>query len=356
MVLGEFAEEKRLVFRNLDRIVGGVLLALLALYLASGVYVVQANEEGLLRRFGVLQLETVKPGIHYRIPWPVDRVDRVKIKEVKRIEVGFSPGGAGTRSVILPYCITSDRNIIHNRFVIQYRISDPAKYVFNCVHPEQLLREFAGATIIKVVAARTVDTVLTTGKREVELEILRELQSHLDRQGTGISISSIETKLVEPPRTVSEAFRDVINAREERSTMIHEANNYRNKVIPDAKARVTRIVEQAKAARFQRVSAAKGESSRFLGIHEKQVRAPEVIQQHMFLGMLERVLPRVKVLMLATDAQGNPIKVQLVRGALPTVPQLPSLRETPGRAFPSRTQEPADIPPPFLQPEVRRDR
>ena len=356
MVLGEFGEEKRLVFRNLDRIVGGVLLALVALYLASGVYVVQANEEGLLRRFGVLQRETVKPGIHYRIPWPVDRVDRVKIKEVKRIEVGFSPDGASAQSVILPYCITSDSNIIHNRFVIQYRISDPAKYVFNCVDPERLLRGFAGATIIKVVAAKTVDTVLTTGKREVELEILGELQPLLDRHETGISISSVETKLVEPPRTVSEAFKDVINAREERSTMIHEADNYRNKVIPEAKAKAMRIVEQAEAARFQRVSAAKGESSRFLGIHEKQVRAPEVIKQHMFLGMVERVLPRVKVLVLATDAQGNPIKVQLVRGALPTVPQLPSAREAPRRAFPSRTPEPADMPPPFLQRDVLSDR
>jgi membrane protease subunit HflK len=356
VVLGEFAEEKRLVFRNLERIVGGVLLALVALYLASGVYVVQANEEGLLRRFGVLQPGTVKPGIHYRIPWPVDRVDRVKIKEVKRIEVGFSPDGAGARSVILPYCITSDRNIIHNRFVIQYRISDPAKYVFNCVDPEQLLRGFAGETIIKVVAARTVDTVLTTGKREVELEILGELQSLLHQQDTGISISSVETKLVGPPRTVSGAFRDVINAREERSTMIHEADNYRNKVIPEAKAKVTRIVEQAEAAKFQRVSAAKGESSRFLVIHEKQVRAPEVIEQHMFLGMVERVLPRVKVLVLATDAEGDPIKVQLVRGALPTVPQLPSIRETPRPEFPSRTPEPADTFAPFMQLDVLRDR
>jgi len=355
-VLGEFADEKRLVFRNLDRIVGGVLVALVALYVASGVYVVQANEEALLRRFGVLQRETVKPGIHYRAPWPVDRVDRVKIKEVKRIEVGFSPGGVSARSVILPYCITSDRNIIHNRFVIQYRISDPAKYVFNCVDPERLLRGFAGATIIKVVAARTVDTVLTTGKREVELNILGELQSLLDRQDTGISISSVETKLVEPPGTVSEAFRDVINAREERSTMIHEANNYRNKVIPEAKAKVTRIVEQAEAARFQRASAAKGESSRFLGIHEKQVRAPEVIKQHMFLAMVERVLPRVKVLVLATDARGKLIKVQLVRGALPTVPQLPSASETPRRECPARTLEPAEIPMPFIQRDLLSDR
>jgi membrane protease subunit HflK len=355
-VLGEFAEEKRLVFRNLERIVGGVLLGLVALYLASGVYVVQANEEGLLRRFGILQPATVEPGIHYRIPWPVDRVDRVKIKEVKRIEVGFSPDGESARSVILPYCITSDRNIIHNRFVIQYRISDPAKYVFNCVDPEQLLQGFAWATIIKVVAARTVDTVLTTGKREVELEILGELQSLLDQQDTGISLSSVETKLVEPPRTVSEAFRDVINAREERSTLIHDAENYRNKVIPEAKARVTRIVEKSEAARFQRVSAAKGESSRFLGIHEKQIRAPEVIKQHMFLAMVERVLPRVKVLVLATDAEGKPIKVQLVRGALPTVPQLPSTGETSRRAFPARTPERVEPPPPFIQRNLLSDR
>jgi membrane protease subunit HflK len=323
-MFGEFQEEKHAVFRNLDRIFLGMLLILFLLYLASGIYVVQANEEGILRRFGAIKKETIKPGIHYRIPWPVDRVDRVKIKEVKRIEVGFWPEASSGYTIILPYCITGDRNIIHNQFVIQYRIIDPVRYRFQAVDPEGLLLELANAAVIEVVARRSVDPVLTTGKRDVELEVLKHLQAALDQEQLGISIASIETKLVEPPRTVSEAFKDVINAREEKSTLIHEAENYRNKVIPEAKAEAKRIMEGAEAFRYKRVSAAKGESERFLRIYEKYKAAPSLIRDRMFLQMMEEILPRTKIYVLAKDAQGRPIQIKLIRGALPTLPQIPS--------------------------------
>ncbi len=323
-MFGEFQEEKRAVFRNLDRILLAMLMILFGLYLASGIYVVQVNEEGILRRFGAIKAETIKPGIHYRIPWPVDRVDKVKIKEVKRIEVGFWPEAQSGYTIILPYCITGDYNIIHNQFVIQYRIIDPVKYRFRTADPERLLLELANAAVIEVVAKRSVDPVLTTAKREVELEVLKILQADLDKENLGISIASIETKLVEPPRTVSEAFKDVINAREEKSTLIHDAQNYRNKVIPEAKADAKKIMEQAKAFRYKRVSAAKGESDRFLRIYGKYRSAPSLIRDRMFLQMMEEILPRTKIYFLAEDANGRPIKIKLIRGALPTLPQLPS--------------------------------
>lgn len=326
-MLSEFKEERRIVFRNIDRIIFMAILILAALYLASGIYVIQANEEGLLSRFGAVKKETIKPGIHYRMAWPIDRVDKVRIKEVKRIEVGFWPEAVEDFSAPLRYCITGDRNIIHNQFVIQYRITDPVKYRFRAVDPERALKELANTVIIQVVARKSVDLLLTTGKREFEIETLKALQDALDQEQLGISIVSIETKLVEPPRTVSEAFRDVINAREEKSTLIHEAENYRNKVIPEANAEAKRLIEEAEAQRYQRVSAAKGESERFLSIYEKYKLAPSVIQNRMFLQMVEEIFPKVKIYVLAADARGQPLKIKLLRGAFPTVPQIQNLEQ-----------------------------
>lgn len=322
-MLKEFKDEASVTFRNLPRIILVVIAGLLLLYLASGIYVVQANEVGLLRRFGALQKGTVKPGIHYRLPWPVEQVDRVKIREVKRIEVGFWPEsevwiGEG----LIPYCITGDKNIIHNQFVIQYRITDPASYRFRSGDPERLFSGLANAMVLKVLAQRGVDPILTTGKREVELATRQALQAAIEKAGLGISIVSVETKIVEPPRMVIDAFKDIINAREEKSTAIHEAEDYHNRVLPKAKAEARKLIEEAEAYRFQRVAAAKGESERFLNLYARYRTAPEATRLRLFLNLVEEVLPKVKLYVLATDDKGRPMKLKLIRGILPTSPQI----------------------------------
>jgi membrane protease subunit HflK len=322
-MLDKFKDEKQFVFRDLDRILAGGFVFMLLLCLSSAIYVIEANEVGLLCRFGELRKGTLQPGIHYRIPWPVDHVYKVKIKEVKRIEVGFSAEQATRGSPLFPYCITGDSNIIHSEFVIQYRISDPAGFLFRSIRPERLLEQMTESSIILTLAHRDVDPVLTTGKREVELEILEHLQAALDQEQLGISISSIETKQVEPPDAVRHAFKDVVNAREERATLIHDAWNYSNKVIPEARAQADRILEEAEAYRFQRVSAAEGESSRFLKIYEQYRSAPEVIRTRMRLQIADEVLPNVRLYVVATDAKGKPVGLNLIRGALPTHPRLP---------------------------------
>lgn len=323
-MLKEFKDEASITFRNLPRIILGVIAGLFLLYLASGIYVIQANEVGLLRRFGALQKDIVKPGIHYRLPWPVEQIDQVRIREVKRIEVGFWPESeVWIDEGLIPYCITGDKNIIHNRFVIQYRITDPASYRFRSKDPDSLFSELANAMVLKVLAQRGVDPILTTGKREVELAIRQALQAAIGRAGLGISIASVETKMVEPPRSVIDAFKDIINAREEKSTAIHEAEDYHNRVLPEAKAQARKLIEEAEAYRVQRVAAAKGESERFLKLYARYRTAPEATRHRLFLDLVEEVLPKVKVYVLATDDKGRPMKLKLIRGILPTIPQIP---------------------------------
>jgi membrane protease subunit HflK len=316
-------EESPAVFRNLDRIILGTLAVLLLLYIASGIYVVQANEVALLRRFGALRDEMINPGIHYRIPWPVDRVDKIKIKEVKRMEVGFSPElGDARYEALLPYCITGDKNIIHTHFAIQYRIEDAGKYLFTAKNPRTLLKEQANRAILDAVARMAVDPVLTTGKRELELDTQEAIRQEVDEIGLGISIVSIETKSIQPPRMVIDAFNDVITAREEKSTAIHEAENYRNRIIPQAKADANNLIEEAEAYKYQRVEAAKGESDRFAKLYEKARSAPEVTRDRLFLELVDEMLPRVKTYVLASDENGRPVRLKLIKGTMPTVPQL----------------------------------
>ncbi|MFC2172379.1 FtsH protease activity modulator HflK [Acidobacteriota bacterium] len=320
----KFGVETSTIFKNLDRIVLAALGLLFLVYIASGIFVVQANETALSLRFGALKQEALAPGIHYRIPWPVDRIKKVKIKEVKKIEVGLSPETAAEGyQTLLPYCLTGDKNIIHNRFAIQYRISDPSKYLFKTGNPQQLLKAQAQAAIIEAVGQRGVDPLLTTGKRELELTLQKKIQAGLDEIGIGISVMSIETRAIQPPRLVIDAFKDVITAREEKATAIHEADNYRNKVLPEAKAEARRFTEEARAYKFQRTSAARGESQRYIGLYEQYRKARSVTRDRLFLDLIDEIMPRVKVYVLASDEKGTPVKLKLIQGILPTRPILP---------------------------------
>ena len=320
----EFKEERKLVFKNFPRVVGIFLLGIILLYLASGIYVIQANQVGLVRRFGRLKPELIPPGIHYHLPRPIDRLDKVKIKEILRLEAGFYPQTQSWEyGELIPYCISGDKNILHNHFVIQYRISQPQDYLFQAKESQKLLSQLADAVIIKVVGAKPVDYLLTTGKREVELEIKDRLQKEIDRLRLGITILSVDTKSVEPPQPVIDAFQDVVNAHEEMVTRIHEAENYRNKLIPQARAEAQRIIEEAKAYKFQKISLAKGTAQRFEKILERYKRGGIAVRQRIYLNLIEEVLGKVKIYVLAKDKNGKPVKLKLISGPVPTSPRLP---------------------------------
>ncbi len=314
-------DEKRMVFRNLDRIIIATVGVLFLLYLLSGIYQVQANEQAVVRRFGEFQ-RIINPGINYGLPWPVDKVDKIKIKEIKRIKVGFWSEGPVMVGELLPYAITGDKNIIHNQYVIQYRITDPRQYLFSAKKPEEVLLQMANRIILKTVAGKEVDPILTTGKGEVERQIQKTLQDALSNSSLGISVSNISTAIVEPPENVISAFKEVTNAREERSTAIHEANNYRNKIIPEANAMARNLTMQAKSYKYQRTSAAKGESKRFMDLDAEYKQSPRVTRNRLFLEMLDEMLPQTKVVLAATDDKGRPVKLNLIKGALPTRPRI----------------------------------
>jgi len=328
-MISEYIHRHREAFTGLRRmfLLAGALIV--TIYLASGIYVVQANETGALFRFGAFQ-RTVGPGIQYRIPWPVDRVIKVKIMEAKRMEAGFSlenltdvrdEYGVSRPGSPVPYCLTGDKNIVYNRFAVQYRIMDPKSYLLRSRDPERLLRNKGQSVILKTIAGNDVDLLLTTGKRELERTIREDLSEALDEIGLGVSVASVQIKQIQPPREVVDAFKEVITAREERSTAVHDAENYRNRIIPEAKAESSIIIERSKAYRAKRVAEAKGRSGRFLKNLDAYRASPGITKKRLHIEMTEKLLPRVRIYVLAADPSGEPSRLKLVRGYGKEVPK-----------------------------------
>ncbi len=249
-----------------------ILAALILLYLLSGVYSISSNEIGVLQRFGKVIDDRVSSGIHYALPWPVDRVTRVPIRMVNSIVIDdfYSAYGIGSAARVFfnmtglaSYCITGDNNLVNVQCVIQYTITDPVRYLFRVKGPEKMLRSMACNTIIHCMARIPVDEILTRGKQTIANYVKAELQKRLDAAETGLSVSFVELRDIKPPDRVQRFFSDVVNAQIDREKMINDAESYRNEQIPAAKAEAVRILEEAAAYKAEVVLKAEGEADRF---------------------------------------------------------------------------------------------
>ncbi|MBN1962614.1 MAG: FtsH protease activity modulator HflK [Deltaproteobacteria bacterium] len=321
-LLNILKDEKHTVLQNIHRIIYIALAILIVFYIASGVCQIETNEQAVIRRFGKFY-ELVNPGIYYALPWPIDTVDKIKIKEIKSIEVGFWSTNLSNATDLPIYAITGDKNIIHNRYIIQYRISEPQKYLFSCEKPEKILEQISRSVILKIVANRKVDTLLTTGKIDTEHEIHKNLTDAINKASLGFSIASVSTSMAVPPITTRQAFEDVANAREEMKTSNHMAEAHRNTVIPEANTKALNLIEQAKSYKYRRTTGAQGESERFLKVYDEYIRSPKIMKDRTLIEVLEKFLPKAKIIIQGTDKQGRLTKLRLIQGVMPTKPQLP---------------------------------
>ncbi len=249
-----------------------ILAALVLLYLLSGVYSISSNEIGVLQRFGRVVDDRVSPGIHYALPWPVDRVTRVPIRMVSSIVIDdfYNAYGVGSAARVFfnmtglaSYCISGGNNLVNVQCVIQYTITDPIHYLFHVKGPEKMLRSMACNTIIHCMAGMPVDEILTRGKQTIANYVKAELQRRLDAAETGLSVSFVELRDIKPPDRVQRFFSDVVNAQIDREKMVNDAESYRNEQIPAAQAEAVRILEEAAAYKAEVVLKAEGEADRF---------------------------------------------------------------------------------------------
>ncbi len=283
-----------------------LLVGLLLLWgvLGQPIYKVEPDERGIITTFGKFTSD-VPPGLHMKLPAPIQIVYRPKVQETKRIEVGFRTIESGPparyrdpindpRMRAEAEMLTGDENIVSSSLIVQFRIKDAPAYLFNVPYPEAALHDLAQSVQRQAVGDRPIDHVLTTGKTEIQLQIQTRLQELTDLYGLGLHIDTVKLQSVQPPQEVSAAFKDVATAKEDRSRIINQARGYANEKIPQARGEAARLMREAEAYRQTRIAQAEGDVARFMALAAEYKKAPEVTQQRLYLETMQRVLPRVR--------------------------------------------------------------
>ena len=259
---------------------------LAVLYLASGLYVVQPGEQAVLRRFGQVLRGEVGPGLHYRIPWPIDQVDIISVTAIRRAETD--------RALML----TGDENLINVRLGIHYQVDDPAAYLFRVTEADGLVASAAEAAVRQVIAEEAVDKVLTIDKAEIQRRAASIAQVTLDTYEAGLRIVDVQLLESSPPEAVADAFRDVASAREDKQTLVNEALAYQNEAIPTARGDAATMISLARTYSAEKLNAASGEAARFSAQQTAHAVRPEITHIRLYLEAIEKVLPGIQKFVL----------------------------------------------------------
>ena len=281
-------------------------MLLFGIYLLSGIYIVKTNEVGLVKRFGKVIRENVESGIHYRMPWPIDEVDKVRIKEVMRTELSFWSDKVG-KDTLPSYCVTGDKNIVHLKMVVNYQIKEPKSFLYEIYNSKKILENSMYSAMVDAIAKVNVDDILTIAKHRFQQDTMRLCQERLNFLRTGLEIKSVELKNIEPPAKVLPMFKDVVNAREDASTMIHDAESYSNKIIPNAQAEAAKTISQAQAYKIKKIAYAQGETNKFLKILEEYKKAEDITEFRLHVETLEKVMPKAKKYITGSDTNDKEI-------------------------------------------------
>jgi len=275
--------------------VPAVLIILLLLWLASGVYFVAPDEIGVVKRFGEA-VRTTNPGPHYHAPMPIETVTKPKVTQVRRVEIGFRTIGERQqgRFRAIPsesLMLTRVENIVNLTFIVQYKIKDAIAYLFNVRDQDKTVKDAAEAAMRETIGKNDIDDILTVGKFQIQQDTKKNLQSILDGYNAGIHVVAVQLQDVHPPDQVMAAFKDVASAKEDKSKMINEAYGYRNEILPKAKGKASQIVNDAIAYRESKIIQAQGDVSRFLQVLEEYKKARDVTKTRLYIETMEEILP-----------------------------------------------------------------
>jgi membrane protease subunit HflK len=280
------------------------LLLLVWLIFGGPVYMVGPDEEGVIQTFGKYSSST-PPGLHLKLPWPIQSVKLPKVTEVKRLEIGFRslPSSQSSSAQYIDasndgrmlkeaQMVTGDENVVNSSMIVQYKIRDAIDYLFNVSNPEGTLHDLAEAAERQVIGNRPIDDVLTIGKTEIQLEIAEKIQALSDLYGIGVTILAVQLQDVQPPREAADAFKDVATAKEDLSRIVNTARGYQNEEIPKARGKAAKLLRESEGYERERVAKAEGDAARFLALAEEYKKAPSITKERLYLETMKLVLPR----------------------------------------------------------------
>ena len=283
-----------------------VLIGILVIWLLTGIYIVGPDEVGVVRTFGKFTRVT-QSGLNWKFPSPIETANTPKVTEVKRIEFGFRSLKNGQYRTVEKesLMLTGDENIVDAEMIVQYKIKDPVKYLFNIVEPELTVREAAEASLRTVVGRNKIDETLTTGKFTIQEETKEQVQSILDKYESGIHIVAVQLQDVSPPKEVIGAFKDVASAKEDKNRMINQAEGYRNDVIPKARGEAEAMIRDAEGFRESRIKRAEGDATKFTTILKEYKKAKSITEKRLYLETMEKVLPGIDKIIVPDKESGN---------------------------------------------------
>jgi membrane protease subunit HflK len=283
---------------------------LILAYLGTGLYVVDTDEQGVVRRFGAI-VARVGPGMHYRLPWPIDQVDVVKTTSVMKTGVGFRLPEGEQATVVGMELLTGDTNLLNVALVLQYVVRSPADLLFRIDDPGTLIGNLAEAVLTRTVVGMAVDDVLTTGRLAIQERVKAETQATLDRYQSGIQITSSNIMTITLDQSVAETFQEVTDAMADRERSRNQARIYANNLIPKARGEAHTVIREARAYQQQRVAEAIGNTDRFLALLQEYEKAPEITRTRLYLEAVEEILPKVQIYVVDTEKGRVPLNLRV---------------------------------------------
>jgi membrane protease subunit HflK len=282
----------------------GLLLALVvAVWLGSGFYIVDASQRGLVLQFGKYKSST-ESGLNWRLPYPIQSHELVNISGVRTIEVGYR-GTEKNKVLKEALMLTDDENIINIQFAVQYILKDPVEYIFNNRHADDAVMQVAETSIREIVGKSKMDFVLYEGREQIAANASKLMQDILDRYKTGILISKVTMQNAQPPEQVQAAFDDAVKAGQDRERQKNEGQAYANDVVPKAKGTAARLLQEADGYKQRLIATAEGDASRFKQINTEYAKAPEVTRSRLYLETMQQIYASTSKVMVDTKGQGN---------------------------------------------------
>ncbi|MFO1364047.1 MAG: FtsH protease activity modulator HflK [Burkholderiales bacterium] len=323
----------------------GLLVGLVVVvWLASGFYIVDESQRGVVLTFGKYA-ETTRPGLRWRVPYPVQSAEVVNVSQVRTVELGYRNN---VKSKVLreALMLTDDENIVDIQFAVQYTVKDPEDFLFSVRRPEQVVMQVAESAMREIVGKSSMDFVLYEGREQIAAATQKLMQDILDRYKAGVSISRVTMQNAQPPEQVQEAFNDAVKAKQDLERQKNEGQAYYNDVVPKARGTASRLSEEASGYRQRVVANAEGEAARFRLVLAEYAKAPAVTRERLYLETMQQILSSTSKVMVDARAGGNLLMLPLDK-----ILQMPATGAADGLAG----ARPAEAPAAPEQPARGRD-
>jgi membrane protease subunit HflK len=288
------------------RFPGGVWILIglvVVIWLASGFYIVDASQRGVVLRFGKY-LQTTEPGPNWHLPYPIETVEIVNLSQVRTLEVGYR---TNVKNKVLKesLMLTDDENIVDLQFAVQYVLKDPKEFLFYNRSPDDSVMQVAETAMREIVGKSKMDFVLYEGRESIRAQAQKLMQQILDRYQSGVAISQVTMQQAQPPEQVQAAFDDAVKASQDRERQINEGQAYANDVVPKARGSASRLMQEADGYKQRIIATAEGEASRFHQIQTEYSRAPAVTRERMYLDTMQQVLSNTSKVIIDQKAGSN---------------------------------------------------